>query len=193
MPTDNRRHTPDSVIIFLDVEASSLGIRGYPIEVGWAIVGDDQILSVENHLIQPTRAWLESWEWNDASAKIHKITLPELKQNGKTIDAVCRRLVDQLAGAVVHTDNPTCDGRWLGALFAAWQGHNLIVPMSALPMRIHDAALLLGPPAISQEAWLHAEERFANVPIPHRAGADAFRLSMQYITARRHDRERQVK
>ena len=176
------------MINFLDVEASSLGPLGFPIEIGWAIVDDRKsTVSVESHLIRPAQVWLDSWEWDVASEKVHGLSLAQLERDGKPIDVVCARLIEQFNSGIVYSDCPSFDGRWLRVLFSAWEGANL--PRDQLPIQIGDAYVLLGPPSISQEAFIYAEGKFSGLPIVHRAGEDSNRLAKVYLLARGYDLE----
>ena len=99
--------------IFLDIEASSLGSRSYPIEVAWNTPDG----TVEAHLISP--AAIARWtDWSVQAEQLHGISRQVLHQEGKAPAWVGRRLNQQLAGHVVYSDDPEYDGMWLAELFA---------------------------------------------------------------------------
>jgi len=176
------------MIVFIDLEASSLTHGGYPIEVGWAIVdGITSIVSVESHLIKPTKTWKEDGHWDEVSAQVHHIQREKLDCDGEPVGDVCQRLVEKLAGVHCYTDNMQLDGRWLGILFGAWTGRDMIIPQDGLRMRLHDFWSLMSAPLFSDEALLHADAKLSGIPVPHRAGADAERLARRYVLARSYD------
>lgn len=99
-------------LIFLDIEASSLGSASYPIEVAWG----DSLAVIESHLISP--AGIPSWhDWSMAAERLHGIAREQLLAEGKTPRWVAERLNRELAGREVHSDNPDYDRHWLEELF----------------------------------------------------------------------------
>ena len=103
--------------IFLDIEASSLGSRSYPIEVAWNTPDG----TVEAHLISP--AAIARWtDWSVQAEQLHGLSREVLYQEGKAPAWVGRRLNQQLAGHVVYSDDPEYDGMWLAELFAVSYG-----------------------------------------------------------------------
>jgi hypothetical protein len=108
----------DPPVIFLDFEASALGSRGYPIEVGWALVTPTGQVLVRAMLIRPDEAWAD-WDWSTESAAVHNIAREELMRNGIPVGTVAQVMNRDLAGQVVHSDHPRGDGFWLQVLFNA--------------------------------------------------------------------------
>src|SRR5262245_30300389 len=103
--------------IFLDIEASSLGSRSYPIEVAWNTPDG----AIEAHLISP--ATIARWtDWSAVAVQLHGISRGVLHRGGKASSWVGRRLNQQLAGHVVYSDDPEYDGMWLAELFAVSYG-----------------------------------------------------------------------
>jgi hypothetical protein len=100
------------VIVFLDFEASSLGKRGFPIEVGW--VAEDG--SGEGHLIRPAPEWEE---WDEAAERIHGLSRDRLEREGEPHEAVARRMVEVLSGHDLYASAPSWDGQWLSRLLRA--------------------------------------------------------------------------
>ncbi|MDA8232379.1 MAG: hypothetical protein M0006_13665 [Magnetospirillum sp.] len=103
-----------SSIVFLDVEASGLGERGYPIEVGFVRAAD---LTAWAALVRPTRRWRETGQWDRVAEGLHGIGENRLDQEGVGVMDVARALNGQLAGKMVFTDAPDFDRHWLGLLF----------------------------------------------------------------------------
>jgi hypothetical protein len=102
--------------VFCDVEASGLGERGYPIEVGWASVDAVGVIVRESHLIRPTEEWLASSGWDPVAEEIHGISLDLLIGKGRSAHEVALQMNRALAGREVHSDSPF-DARWVTALF----------------------------------------------------------------------------
>src|SRR5690348_10078930 len=86
---------------FLHFEASSLGRNGFPIEVAWVFESGTE----EAHLIRPAPGWTD---WDAHS--IHAISRDRLCSDGAPVEAVARRLVDQLADYDVFASAPSWDG-----------------------------------------------------------------------------------
>ncbi len=100
------------MIVFLDFEASSLGKRGFPIEVGWAAEDGSEA----GHLIRPAPGWEE---WSDEAERIHGITRERLLREGELHDAVAANLVERLTGHALYASAPSWDGQWLSRLLRA--------------------------------------------------------------------------
>ena len=100
------------MIVFVDFEASSLGKRGFPIEVGWAAEDGTE----EGHLIRPAPGWEE---WSADAQAVHGLPLDRLLRDGVPHDAVARRMVAVLTGHDLYASAPSWDGRWLSRLLRA--------------------------------------------------------------------------
>lgn len=100
------------MIVFLDFEASGLGKRGFPIEVGW--VAEEGM--EEGHLIRPAPGWDE---WDAQAEQIHGITRDRLLREGTPHDVVARRMIDVLSGHHLFASAPSWDGQWLSKLLRA--------------------------------------------------------------------------
>ena len=101
-------------IAFLDLEASGLGPKSWPIEVGWGLVDG----AVQSLLIRPSDDWPRD-QWDTAAEALHGIKFNELTKNGRPIADVCAQLNAALAGKIVYSDAPDWDGFWLFRLFDA--------------------------------------------------------------------------
>lgn len=103
-------------IAFIDLEASGLSARSWPIEVGWCFVAG----APEARLIRPAEQWsLDDWS-KDAEA-LHGVPHAILLKDGAEPKDVCEALNEALAGKTVYSDAPDWDGFWLYRLFQA--GH----------------------------------------------------------------------
>jgi len=166
------------VIVFLDFEASSLGKRGFPIEVGWVMEDG----TGEGHLIRPAPGWEE---WDASAERIHGISLERLEREGEAHDGVARRMVEVLSGHALHASAPSWDGQWLSRLLRAAG-----LPRHALRLRDTDDAQAevalselerAGVPGGAREALAKAVletvrgEEEAKGPPAHRALDDARR------------------
>lgn len=73
---------------------------------------------MESHLISPTG--IAQWtDWSRHVESLHGLSCEVLCRDGKRPLWVCGRMNAQLDGKLVCVENPTFDGRWLSALFAA--------------------------------------------------------------------------
>ena len=100
------------MIVFLDFEASSLGKRGFPVEVGW-VFEDGR---AEEHLIRPAPGWEE---WDAGAERVHGLSRERLARDGEAHDAVARRMVETLSGHDLLASAPSWDGQWLSRLLRA--------------------------------------------------------------------------
>lgn len=178
-----RRRTTDTGTAMLlerflciDFEASGLGPRSYPIEIGLA---DPVTGAVYAWLIRPHPRWLAEGEWNAESAAIHGITPDQLATEGQDATSVYAAMLPLIAARELVSDNPSYDGRWLKALVAAAvEGAEragevvpLLVEFDRMAWRL---AIERGrrPDLAWQKADMEAGLRFAH---EHRAGPDARR------------------
>ncbi|CAH2602849.1 conserved protein of unknown function [Rhodovastum atsumiense] len=99
------------MILFIDIEASSLNADSHPIELGWCGVDGRG----ESHLIKPPRAWKD---WSVASEYVHGLSRRQLRTEGRPPQDVARRAVEVLGQpeVTVYSDAPPFDGRWLDVL-----------------------------------------------------------------------------
>jgi len=97
---------------FIDVEASGLGGRSFPIEVGLITTTGDMYCA----LVTPDENWKH---WEESAEAVHKITRPILAAHGKPLVEVARRVNDILRGQTVYSDAWGNDYAWLGKLFDA--------------------------------------------------------------------------
>lgn len=106
----------DRQVFCLDIEASSLGSRSFPIEVA---VTDIVTAETQSWLIRPTIEWLKSGDWSDGAQAVHGITKSELIKNGLPVRQVVRELTARVNAAVVLSDEQKYDQDWLDKLFLA--------------------------------------------------------------------------
>lgn len=118
----------DVMLVFLDFEASSLGKRSYPIEVGWVFEDGRS----EAHLIRPAPGWTD---WDEAAEAIHHISRSTLERSGAPCEIVAQRMVDCLAGHDLLASAPSWDGKWMSTLL---RGGGL--PRHSLRLRDSDDA-----------------------------------------------------
>lgn len=182
------------MIYILDLEASSLGDRSFPIEIAWV----DQEERGEQHLVRPASAWLNAdgtpLDWDSESERLHGISFGMLLEVGAPHVQVVRRVAEMLGAptAMVYSDAPQADGTWIGRLLLT---ASIAVPVgiidvthlyrhSCLPLRrLLPAAGVARERAqqrianLTKEIIAAAEEAEHVVPgIRHRALPDAQRL-----------------
>ncbi len=101
-------------IAFIDLEASGLGAKSWPIEAGWCYgSGKPQAM-----LIKPDEAWPLD-QWDEKAFALHGISYDLLVQSGEAAQDVCEALNQALAGKTVYSDAPDWDGFWFYRLFQA--------------------------------------------------------------------------
>lgn len=101
-------------IAFIDLEASGLDARSWPIEVGWGMPDGEPTA----FLIRPDETW-ERDVWMPEAQALHKISMDQLDREGVAAQTVCAQLNEALGGHVVYSDAPDWDGFWLYRLFLA--------------------------------------------------------------------------
>jgi DNA polymerase III epsilon subunit-like protein len=161
-------------LVFLDLEASSLEAGGFPIEVGWACVrGESDEITTGAVLIRPAPDWTV---WSEAAQRVHGISRQDLELRGRPLAEVADVLDAAFGSAVVLSDAPAWDSRWIDALYDAlgrtrgWHIKHaipLLRELAETPVDRH---------------WLmqHLDD-----PRPHRAEADARLLAQAYVHLRR--------
>jgi hypothetical protein len=100
------------MLVFLDFEASSLGKRSYPIEVGWVFENGTS----EAYLIRPAPGWDE---WDQTAEAIHGISRDTAVAEGASHDRVAHRMIETLSGHDLLASAPSWDGKWLSILLRA--------------------------------------------------------------------------
>jgi len=101
-------------LAFVDFEASGLGARSWPIEVGWSF--DDSV--TESFLISPAPEWAMD-AWDERAEALHGVTLSMLSDLGVHPVRACERMSAALAGREVYSDAPDWDSFWMMRLYAA--------------------------------------------------------------------------
>lgn len=96
----------------IDIEASSLAVESYPIEV--ALINHRG--ETFNSLIKPHQDWKD---WNMSSQCIHGISQEQLQDEGASVHLVCEAISDLAAGESYFSDYWVCDDRWLNLLFTS--------------------------------------------------------------------------
>lgn len=102
-------------VICLDIEASGLGSRSYPIEIAWkCATGKAQ----DSFMINPEsgRCWND---WDPQAALVHGIERERLLREGISAVDACQRLNQALAGTTAFSDALEFDYFWLRRLYEA--------------------------------------------------------------------------
>ena len=153
------------MIIFLDLEASSLDADSWPVEVGLAWLVEGRV-EVRSSLIRPDPSW-SMRAWSPASAEVHGIPLAELRQAPLAAE-VARWIAGLIGDATVVSDAPEFDARWLARLYETEGG--LILPL------VRDFDVLVAA-RCDMAATRRVYAALDRIPAPHRAGPDAARLA----------------
>lgn len=160
---------PSRRLAFFDFEASGLGARSWPIEVGWAFADG----AGESLLISPAPEWSMDY-WDPKAERLHGITPRMLSDLGVSADAACDRIGAALGECAVYSDAPDWDGFWLMRLYDAAGRKPQI--------RLREFGQLM--PDMTPEAralLLQQADRLA--PRRHRAAEDALHLGAVYRLA----------
>lgn len=172
------------MIAFLDFEASSLGRRGFPVEIAWVFETGEE----EAHLIRPAEGWTE---WDAAAQAVHGIPRDLLEKQGAPVDLLARRVVEALTGHRLYASAPSWDGQWLSRLLRAGGQ-----PRHALRLRDTEEAQAEAADAVLVTAGIppaersHLRDRILREvrcmasQAAHRALDDARRERMLWLAAR---------
>ena len=166
------RKIPDAVSIagkrlaFIDMEASGLNAKSWPVEAGWAFAeGKPQAM-----LIRPEDVWPED-AWDEAAEALHGLSRERLKREGAPAAEVCETMNKALGDCDVYSDAPDWDAFWLYRLFGAAK----MKPA----FKLLNFAELVRPLMQGCEDDLFQRANAA-APRMHRAAADALHLQTVY-------------
>ncbi len=100
---------------FLDIEASSLGVNSFPIEVAWS----DHLGNIESHLINPYA--IEEWtDWDYHAQQLHGISRKMCREGGMHPDRVCNKMSESIKpGEIIYADGLPFDDFWIDTLYGA--------------------------------------------------------------------------
>lgn len=100
---------------FLDVEASSLGVNSYPIEIAWS----DHLGNIESHLINPYA--IEEWtDWDYNAQQMHGISRKQCREEGIHPERMCKIMSESIwPGEVIFADGLPLDDYWVDTLYGA--------------------------------------------------------------------------
>jgi len=101
---------------FLDIEASSLNVESYPIEIAWS----NEFGDIECHLINPST--IEVWtDWDFyAEHEIHGISRALCQASGLHPQEICTLMNQSIkAGEIIYADGGRYDQNWLDVLYGA--------------------------------------------------------------------------
>jgi hypothetical protein len=100
---------------FLDIEASSLNIESYPIEVAWS----DEKGVIVSYLINPYS--IDSWcDWDFYAQSIHGISREQCRAQGVHPTFVCEQMNQTIQpGEIIYADGWPFDQYWIDTLFKA--------------------------------------------------------------------------
>jgi len=100
---------------FLDIEASSLSMDSYPIEIAWS----DPEGNIEGHLIDPCA--IEEWtDWDYNAQQIHGLSREQCREEGVQPEWLCKRMNEAIPpGGILYADGGGFDASWIEALYSA--------------------------------------------------------------------------
>ena len=159
-------------VAYIDLEASGLGDKSWPIEIGWAKRG----AVPESIIIRPHADWPHG-AWDPSAEALHGLSMEVLNEHGLDVVGACKKLNDALAGETVYSDAPDWDGYWLYRLHQAArmrQTFNLV----------HFAELM--PPIGLTDKLMLVARTNSLAPHTHRAADDVRHMQVLHALAIRH-------
>ena len=101
--------------VFLDIEASSLSGRSYPIEIAWSLPNGE----IECYMINPYLYPREYVDWSPDAQAAHGLSRKYLMDKGEAPSFVVERMLEALSNQKIYTNAPDFDGFWIRRLFSA--------------------------------------------------------------------------
>lgn len=154
--------------IFLDFETSSLGERGWPIEIGlsWIVSGK---IHTEARLIHPHPTWSMD-DWSDVPASWHRIRVEELS-TAPVAECIAEWFGAMCAGMILVSDDTEMDRRWAATLMR-------LIGAPVPDMLDFDTIALS---AFDEFTADHVYEKLRQIRKPHRAGPDSRRMALAML------------
>lgn len=144
--------------IILDIEASGLALRSYPIEIGYADARGNTWCA----LVHPQLEWIH---WDPRAESLHQISRKTLLECGLAPKDIAQHLNEAFLNQVVYCDAWMNDFVWLSRLYDAadMRPH----------FRLEDLRLILTP--AQADSWHQTKQRIYQTKpsVRHRASADA--------------------
>jgi hypothetical protein len=150
----------------LDIEASALPPRSYPIEV--AVAFPDA--SAQAWLIQPTPVWLRDGVWSSGAETLHGLSEDILQTQGEPPCYVLDRVAEAVRDRRLLSDNLVSDSYWLGVLCAA-------AGIRPPPFHLTDFWQWSEPLGSPRDRERALAEAYRHYPLRHRALPDAQRIA----------------
>jgi hypothetical protein len=148
----------------IDFEASGLGRESYPIEVAW---GDGKH-PVTSFLLNPGS--MNGWtDWDPRSSEFHGIPRDELIKKGENPKRVAERMVKELAGKTLYSDEPRYDIMWKDRLLKDSGYDPGLIRIKNLKYFLDKMVKATSPKMKFMDLL---EEFSAKTETPHRAGPD---------------------
>lgn len=157
-------------LVFLDVEASSLGRGSYPIQIGVALRDGE----IRRWLVRPEPEWTH-WDLN--AQRVHGLGKDLLTREGLPARQVAEDLNGLLWGKTVYSDAWANDNSWVALLFDAAE----LVPR----FRLESLRTLLSDPQAAN--WKRTKEIVltSHGLKAHDAGVDAWVLRETWLKLQR--------
>lgn len=148
----------------LDFEASGLGPKTYPIEVGIAIwEAPDKPIQTWASLINPIQDWIENGDWQENAERIHNIARSSLV-DGITPTQALENLNSILGNdAHAYCNGDRHDRHWMEQLSKA-AGDLPVIVLEDLDDILY---------SLTVEQYDTFQDYCSKNPAPHRAGPDA--------------------
>ena len=146
------------MIVFLDMEASSLAPDSWPVEVGLAWVTGGRV-EVRSSLVRPEFYW-SLRAWSRVSARVHGVALDELRR-APPAPQVARWAAGIVGDATLVSDAPEWDLRWLARLYETAEGLRV-------PRVVDFDALVASRLTLAQSTRVHAA--LDQLPAPQSRG-----------------------
>ena len=165
-------------LVAIDLEASGLHVRSYPIELGWALVSDPS-RSGSRH-VRPVDGW-SVYDWDAEAEAVHGTRRDDLFVMGTPPDEVVSIFEGALPErAILVSDAPGHDEDWLHKLYIA--AGRTRMPLVQMSMAVGCGLVHDRLPDTGFEGAVFAHDRIAAAtdftnPSTHRARDDAVNVA----------------
>ena len=177
---------PSCNFLFVDLEASSLSMQSYPLEVGWSAWDTGETGSL---IIKPEETW-PTIDWDPRAEAVHGISRNLVACNGVSASCAARVVLALARHRHLVADQPAWDGGWLRLLLSAiGEAPRQVFDFDVLCWTETARLLAIRPPLgversvqqVRLACYSKREQATASWPeVKHRAGPDARRLHAGY-------------
>lgn len=152
--------------IIVDFEASGLNQDSWPVEIGWAVIGDYCVLDSGSTIVRPELDWNHKG-WDPEAEKLHGMSLASIVREGMSAADAWHTFHAKLDGVdTIFCDAPMYDRFWCRRLARAAKCEDEMPALQHFCTLFHDMSAAL-------RAWTKECRNSKK----HRAQADAEQLA----------------